>query len=289
MTSIQKSTYVEPILFGFMLTTLVLNPTLQQLVYDKVCLEHWNETYCHLLSHTSNETFKNDQSIVQQETASWLKYISISSSLLSIFPTIMYGSWSDKLGRKPVMWLPLIGNLLRNVGLVFVSYFKRTPVYYIIIFAAVTSLFGGFATIIASTMSYVADITTKETRTRRVVILESMLYVSGAIASIGSGYILQYFGYVALYSTVVGVTTLIIIYMVFLKESYRPEKKATWQDLFVVRHFIEGIQVFTRKRVEKCRSTLIIVTAAFTVNFACKCILSYFSYILQHPFMLLIY
>ena len=56
--NIQKSTLVEPILFGFMLTTLVLNPTMQQLVYDKVCLEHWNQTYCQVLEKSTNVTYR---------------------------------------------------------------------------------------------------------------------------------------------------------------------------------------------------------------------------------------
>ena len=210
--------------------------------------------------------------MIQQQTASWLKYIIVAASFPALIPTIIYGSWSDKLGRKPVMWLPLIGNFLRNFGLVFVSYYIKSPIYYMIIISFVTALFGHFPTILSCTMSYVSDLSDQQSRTKRVVILESMLYVSGVIASLGSGYVLQYFGYVSLYVAVCSIVLLLMVYMLFLKESYKPQTKVQFSQMFSFGHFVDAIKVYSKTRAGNGRSTLLILTIAFTINFACRSI-----------------
>ena len=62
----QRFTYVEPILFGYMFSIYTLIPAQQQLVYRKVCLHKWNESYCDILDVNKSEIFHGDQSYIQQ-------------------------------------------------------------------------------------------------------------------------------------------------------------------------------------------------------------------------------
>ena len=145
-----------------------------------------------------------------------------------------------------------------------------SSIVYIVVIPAITSLLGGFASVLSSTFSYVSDVTGKESRTKRVVILESMTYLSGVFASLISGYLIRYLGFVALFATVTTILGLVIIYAFFLKESFQPRQKASWSDLFSIEYFRDAVNVYIQRRAEKCRSTLLILLAIFIFIVASK-------------------
>ena len=113
----------------------------------------------------------------------------------------------------------------------------------------ISGCFGNFACIISVSFSYVADRTDQASRTRRVVILESMIYLGGVFSNFIGGLILQYYGFVTIYVLVTTIYLLLCIYWLFLEESYTPQtlKKDMFKILFDTTHLRESWNLLTMK------------------------------------------
>lgn len=104
-----KSITVEPVLFLYMLGVYLLYSVFQNLVYEKVCLEHNDPSVCANLYHPDHEA---QLSMVQQEASYWIKVSTFAMVLPSIVVDCYMGSWSDVFGRKPTLLLPPFGAFL---------------------------------------------------------------------------------------------------------------------------------------------------------------------------------
>ena len=244
-----KSIYVEPLLFGYMFCIYLLNPVEQQLVYQKVCLKHFNESYCEAIHSSDNEIYQNHQKVIQEETAQWEIYFDVARSLPAVFITIIYGAWSDHVGRKAVMILPIVGELASSIVFLICSMQIKYDLQLLFLGIIISGCFGNFACIISVSFSYVADRTDQASRTRRVVILESMIYLGGVFSNFIGGLILQYYGFVTIYVLVTTIYLLLCIYWLFLEESYTPQtlKKDMFKILFDTTHLRESWNLLTMK------------------------------------------
>ena len=109
-------------------------------------------------------------------------YINVAHSVPALFSTLFFGSWSDKIGRRPVMFLPLIGDLVQAVWFLMNAIFLSAPVWYLLIGKVVSGLLGSYASLLMAVFAYVSDTSDNNNRTPRVTLLESMLYL-GSVAS----------------------------------------------------------------------------------------------------------
>lgn len=208
---------VEPVLFFYMFCTFISLPVLQQLAYHKICNQEFNDTVCKNLT-------RQQQNTVQEKTSHWILYQSIALTIPSMFSCLAFGSWSDSVGRKSIMILPPIGNALSAINFLLNIYFFNIDVNYLLIGIIVSGLFGGFATILSAVFSYMSDVTDKSSRTLRIGILESMIFLGASIGELVAGVLLDHSGYMATYGVVLGVNICTVLYIVFiLQESYYPQ------------------------------------------------------------------
>lgn len=68
------------------------------------------------------------------------------------------GGWSDKVGRRPALIVPILGSVLEAAVIIVVMYAKL-PIYCLFIGAFIHGLCGYYTTIILACMSYIADTT----------------------------------------------------------------------------------------------------------------------------------
>ena len=68
------------------------------------------------------------------------------------------GGWSDKVGRRPTLILPVLGGVLDTAGVLIVMIFEL-PIYFLFVGAFLHGLCGYYTTIILACMSYIADTT----------------------------------------------------------------------------------------------------------------------------------
>lgn len=86
---------------------------------------------------------------------------------------LFWGSWSDRNSRrKPLIIIPVVGNFLTVVGLIFCTYFDRISLEATIVVESIfVALTGGWLVFAIGMFSYIADVSTLEDRTFRIGIL----------------------------------------------------------------------------------------------------------------------
>ena len=235
--------YVEPVLLGYAFCLFVTVSLEQQLIYRKTCIQHFNSTYCQTLYKSRNPTFKANQDFIQKETSQWIVYISVARAIPSILITLLYTVKFDRVGRKRIMILPIIGGTILVASYIINSHFMEWPVPWMFLGIFLDASFGQYPTLLAAVFAYLADTTSNENRTIRVIILESMLFLGGLISEITNGLLLQNYGFLPPFILMLSVYILVIIYWFFLKESYTPDrgegkrtffqelKKKLWNDV----------------------------------------------------------
>ena len=173
---------VEPVTFLMMLAVSLEYSMVQAMLFTRLCLE----------VTASNSSTANDPSLclrgaasdhIQREV-SRLEAIQMRYYLGILYglslPAIMYtGAWADRFGRRRPMFIPPSFSIFAQ--LIFIAFslgLTTFPVWVLFLAAAVSGISGSFNSFGASAFGYIADITTSENRTKRIAILESMLFVA---------------------------------------------------------------------------------------------------------------
>ena len=196
----EKIITVEPVLFLYMFATYLYFPLSQQYLLWRFGSEKLQNTsfpfpngshYCILedeLNHftDSNKTY----GIVQGKANDITFYNNLLSSLPSAFAAVLFGPLSDRFGRKPIIIVVAIGAALQALGIIAIMHFELN-IYLLMIPSAISGFTGGFATMLTMCFSYIADVSTLKQRTWRIGIVESMIFVGGALAEGAGGYWVQ--------------------------------------------------------------------------------------------------
>ena len=246
---------VEPVLFLYMLCTIMTTPLLQQLAFQKICQEAYGAKTCQNLT-------KSQENIVHSKTSKWILYRSIASSLPSVASSLILGSWSDKVGRKVVLLLPCVGSLLLYANHILNVVFFWANVDYLLIGTFISGFFGGFAAILLGVFSYISDVSDTMQRTVRVAVLESMIFLGGGVGNLIGGVLVQYYGYLAAFGLAFGLNVLVVIYVIFvLRESYFPpeRREEKWAVTAVHKHIKALFQVMIKRRPLQQRLNIAII------------------------------
>jgi len=269
-----KTTVVEPILLAYMFCFYISQPLRTQLYYAKSCIRHFNESYCTILIKAKQKTYKHDLDYLQKETSQWAIYDSLVKITPSLIAMLLFTAYFDKVGRKTVMILPIIGGTLSSISLLINSYFMHWPTESVLIGSFLEGIFGQYVAIFASIIAYAADITSVEMRTKRTVIVESMTSLGAVVAYPVGGLMLQQYGFLPTFLLQFSLCIFQLVYWVFLKESYPPQKvdeqsatnsatespsSGSYRDLLV-----EVFRVPFKKRDENKRKTLFQLFACLT-------------------------
>ncbi|XP_072546548.1 proton-coupled folate transporter [Salminus brasiliensis] len=218
LEKLRRIVTVEPAIFFYMTSIFIMLPAYQQLVIEKVCKELHNNTCGH---HEEDEEVESRSSYIL------LVYITVLS-LVAILPAILLGSWSDQVGRKSVMVLPFILSLLSGGVLVAMVVVETMSVYWCLLAAGFIGLIGGHASIFLSSFSYLADVTTdsSSSRTLRMAVAESMIFVGGMVGFLLGGFLEQEFGLLEAFVAYLCCHVIAILYILLWLRDPRPLSSA---------------------------------------------------------------
>ena len=201
-------------------------------------------------------------------------YCQIASSVPSIVATIILGPLMDRFGRKIGMVMPFVGATIQGVISIYIISFNLDP-YYFIVANFISGVFGGHASILAASFSYVADVTSRRWRSLRVAMVESSMAFGGGLGQFISGYLLtkidcDYMPPLYFYS---GCNFVILAYIVFvLPESLSTSERETlWKrSPKGFRTYMEGFKLYCGRLGPQPTwrlyiTTIISVIAAFNV------------------------
>ena len=108
----------------------------------------------------------------------------ISNALPSLLVDCFMGGWSDMFGRKLPMFLPAVGGVLSSIVYILVVSSHTLGVEWLCLASFLSGICGGFTSVIANCFSYVAAISDTESRTLRVSVVESMVFVAATLGPV---------------------------------------------------------------------------------------------------------
>ena len=147
-------------------------------------------------------------------------YISLVDFLPAVVMTFVYGSFSDRIGRRLVLIAPIIGSLSTILVQMVIVYFNL-PVW-CFLFGVVENFFGGFYLMITGIFAYIADTIPKERRAVRMTILDAIILGTAAISNIIVGFLIHAMGFFIPYIFCLAGKTLTLVYAVcFIPETVR--------------------------------------------------------------------
>ncbi|XP_046577627.1 proton-coupled folate transporter-like [Haliotis rubra] len=214
---------------GYFLT----NPTFQAFVYNKVCIDKYNETFCDSLRNkTFQEDHKTEEDYVQSETSYWiLKKNIVERVPACLIVLFVLGSWGDKVDRKLPVIIPSVGATLSYIVYMILSIYPSSKVEYVMIAAVVNGLSGSFTALLMASYSYVTHIADPTNKTARIGIVEAVIFLAGTVGVFISGVMLDNTSFTFVFAFMSGCSFLGLVYAVVRLENLtarttRPESES---------------------------------------------------------------
>lgn len=285
-----KLVTVEPILFLYMLVIFMENNALQDLIYVKSCL-NLNSTEQFNISKCNAHNKENNTAVVL-EAAYWLRYNGAFLFFFTFISSFYVASWSDKFGRKFPMIIPPLGTAIAASINCALSIFMDADIAYFFISSTISGITFGTVGIVASTFGFVSDISDESSRTKRMVILESMIFIGGTLGIYIGGeflkdidYNVQLNGFAKLFILEICIAVIISVYILLRipkhtgTESHTP---VSCSSLFQLNHVKDTLKtVFQPRNGGKRKIILLLLLALFFIYFGLvgKYIIIFFLYL----------
>ena len=153
------------------------------------------------------------QEEIQSQTSLSVMYLQLCSAFLNIFSAPVLSSWSDRSGRKGVLFLAALGIFVNCIMYLVVTTFSLSQ-YLLFIGETVQGLTGSLILIVAASLAYIADITTKKKRLFRFVIIDTTLFFAIGLSQVLMGYIVRDYGYMPPFAAVSAALAVALLYIV---------------------------------------------------------------------------
>ncbi|CAH1778915.1 unnamed protein product [Owenia fusiformis] len=220
MQDTKRLVIIEPVLILYSISTS-LTFVNNQYYYQKIGEKHnfdylgKNETgICESITGNLSDNNTAIEQAIQNEVAIFDLYLHLVRNVPGLFTSIFIGTLSDKVGRWPALMFPLLFTTLRHLNFAVVIYL-HADLEYLFIGYALEGFTGGFSLLIGTSYAYLADVTTKENRSFRMVTMEASSAVVTSLGGFGMGYFVKYYGFLYPYVLVFGLNVVTIIYVAF--------------------------------------------------------------------------
>lgn len=285
---------VEPCLLFFSLCQGLYVIVANDLYIQKVCQVNLNYSQEICLNITNN---KAEQLEVQKFTSVLQGYNGILQALPSIVYALFAGPWSDLHGRKWLIVFACFGYIFNNgVFIINTIWFYELKAEYLL-FECLQDFTGGYVVFFLACYSYIADVTTRESRTKRMAFLDGLFPAGFFTGMAMSGFIKDQIGYLGNFSLGIGSALIAMFYAaIFLKDSrkLRPKEvqdqidmlanmvekkdqtstntarekrgKFAFTSLFDVRNVKSGFQAVFKRREHHLRSFLLLLGICFILE-----------------------
>ncbi|XP_045187997.2 solute carrier family 46 member 3-like [Mercenaria mercenaria] len=230
--------FVGPYCFLYMAAYITSYFTFIQYVYAKIQKDLFPDITSFNMSgvcyaNSSSADYKK-QTVVQQRAATWSMYYSLAAGIPAILSNIVFGSSTDKYGRKFLFFLPCIGTFIRMSISVLGIYLDMDLKLHLIGYF-IEGLTGQMFTMLLVSFTYVADITSASGKNRSlgITLIELSIGMAMAIFSFTTGYFIQAYGffYPMMSAGVMAAASVIIVLVI--PESFPKEKRNSNESIFL--------------------------------------------------------
>lgn len=261
-SSLWKYLTIEPALF-FYFTTFILLELLNTNLYLQKSCRNVTETEPNL--HTSCDDEKKGILFVSSVNSSY-QYVVLT--IMFLYATLI-SSWSDGAGkrRRPLIILPIIGQLIQTTANTLHSYFWYWPPLAVVISDAATKcLFGGHILMLLGSQIYLCDVTNVQNRTLRIGIFTALKIICLPIGSGVAGFMIQGLGFFYSYLICFALTaiSLVLVFIFVTDVSIEAENKSIFS-FFNILQIVDGFKVVFGKKPGKQRLIVLLLVATHVI------------------------
>lgn len=246
---------VEPVILLYYIAAQATLPIQQQYLYQRLIDDYKNESALDLFSGIAYERSSNQcglagdasdevQNKAQAVSSMYSMAFGLATVAPALFTTVLLGSYSDRAGRKWAILPPALGDVVQTVICLAVVLFKL-PLPLLIVGQLCEGITGTTSLIFSASMAYVADVTTKEERAKRIVIIDMILGVGNMAANVAVGHIIHSVGYFFSYVIIFVLNISNFIYIIFFLPETRERQEGV--KLFSLTNYKKAVQVYTKK------------------------------------------
>lgn len=217
---IKDNITVEPLLAGLIIPSVISRFAMGNLNLDKACrvnLQYGDEICDALVKKTSNN-YSEYEKEVQKLISSIDIWKSVIQTALPCLIITFLGAWSDRTGkRKIIIMLPIYGEVLTSINnLINVYFFYEIPVEMTVFLETLFfSVTGGWVTMSLGVFSYISDITSEDTRTFRVGLVNFCMTAGLPVGMALSGILTAKMGYYGIFLMTAVMFVLVLLYGTF--------------------------------------------------------------------------
>ncbi|KAL0869895.1 hypothetical protein ABMA27_006095 [Loxostege sticticalis] len=212
---------VEPFLLFYVIPAVLTGTAMQFFNMEKACRAdlQMSEEICKAIvsgeGDNSTEEIKTQAQILVADMTAWRD--PLQTGIPAIF-ILLVGAWSDRTGnRKALLLIPVVGEMCSLVGLLLGTYFfLEWPLWLMGLIQAMSSIFtGGLSVAIMGSYSYLADVTTPESRTFRIGVAALIVTLGVPLGAGISGSLTVNFGYYGVFGISLALFALAFIHTLF--------------------------------------------------------------------------
>ncbi|XP_069118622.1 lysosomal proton-coupled steroid conjugate and bile acid symporter SLC46A3-like [Argopecten irradians] len=227
-----KRLVVLPITFLYMFSFVTAFVNVSQYEYYAIgqsIYSNWSKSSMSPSSQCqANESRLNtEQTHVQEATAQLNIYLSLAGGIPAIFANLVFGTISDKFGRKFMFIMPTVGSFFRCI-IVLIMMYLEIDVHYLLIASIIEGSFGYFLGMLQASYVYMADNTTADDRRSfAMTLVEVSLGLGSFLGYLLSGYFIKSVGFLwtMLFST--GLLVFCLVMIIFILPESVPSSRIT--------------------------------------------------------------
>ena len=173
---------------------------------------------------------------------------------------LLAGSLSDRYGRKIPMAAVLTGFIAFALVYIVTALNPSWPVEVLYAATVAVDITGTWIVFNMAVYSYISDVTSTNTRTKRMGLLDAVWYLGGPIGTLLGGWLYRTFGYVAVFATSAVMWLICLIYVIaFVRETIATDEIPTDEQPGLLRHIISPLRTAFRQRPFNGRVHLLVL------------------------------
>ena len=173
---------------------------------------------------------------------------------------LLAGSLSDRYGRKIPMAAVLTGFIAFALVYIVTALNTSWPVEVLYAATVAVDITGTWIVFNMAVYSYISDVTSTNTRTKRMGLLDAVWYLGGPIGTLLGGWLYRTFGYVAVFATSAVMWLICLIYVIaFVRETIATDEIPTDEQPGLLRHIISPLRTALRRRPNNGRVHLLVL------------------------------
>lgn len=194
----------------------------------------------------------------------YIVYYSLAQGVPAVASSLILGSYTDALGRRFLLGIGIIGTTVRLVLSMVIIYFEANLLY-LIGACVIEGLTGQYTTALQACYAYISDVTSTHHRTYGMAFVVAHLALALTVSNYLAGFLIQTFSFLVAISSSAGILVVsFLVMIIFLPESYPPEKRLKSRSLTVM--LKNSVSFFVENDAQNNRWKYQLLFAAYSLS-----------------------